>query len=540
MGTSALGTLGIVLENLSSPGIVQLYNGAVAGTLSLTTQPSGSTGMRLLIIVQGNTATGTVAIAGTVLSGSSPETTPTIPIPPAGQNSLVTAFEYVTQATFTAVNASGVTCTGLTNGTITIYGIQAAKYLVPCIADIEKEYKYFIPKEARGLLDAETNMQQTVIEAKISKIDQALYPEDSLFLGYMGISNNPTVTTIPASPTSLKTSTAVSGGAMSLTTQPTTPGMKLIFTVTSSSATGTIVISGTNQFGIATSETITANGNGTNGNGTYYSANVYSAVNASGITFTGLTSGSVAVTGVFGWKYVFVPDANALYSAALEWYTGTDSHAVPWGHFTDIEVDFGVEKEVKVSFKGNCQDKLPIGDRTTNPLSASRVTALGQPTDLPMIGWQTAIYVDALTGTPGTTAYSDVIEGKIAIKVPQKPIWTSTVNQRYSRVYRQQRSVQATATIDFVNLARYEQWRKNIKEFLAFTFQGGYIGNDSGTIYNKSYQWIFPVQYAKFKEDGSKLENVTAELECKGIYDPSVSYSHKLICITQQAPVYTA
>lgn len=538
MGTSALGTLGIVLENLNSPGIVQLFSGAVAGTISLTTQPSGSTGMRLLIIVQGNTATGTVGVAGTVLSGSSPETTPTIPIPPAGQNSLVTAFEYVTQAVFTAVNASGVTCTGLTNGTITIYGIQAAKYLVPCIADIEKDYKYFTPKEARGLLDAETSMQQTVIEAKISKIDQSLYPEDSLFLGYMGIETTPTITTIPASPTSLKTSTAVSGGPFSLSTQPTTPGMVLIFVIASSSAVGTITIAGVNQFGIATSETITANAGGSNGNGTYYSANVYSAVNASGIGFTGLTSGTCTITGVFGWQYVFLPDLNSLYSGAFEWYTGTDSHAVPWGFFTDIDIEFGAEKEVKVSFKGNCQDKLPIGDRTTNPMSASRVTPLGQPADLPMIGWQSAVYVDSLTGTPGTTPYLDLIDGKINIKVPQKAVYTSTTTQRYSRVYRQQRSVMATATIDFVNLLRYEQWRKNIKEFLAFTLAGAYIGNVAGVIYNKSYQWIFPVQYAKFKEDGSKLDNVTAEVEAKGIYDPSVAYTHKLIVINQQPPTY--
>jgi len=386
MGTSAIGTLGIVLESLTTPGLVTLFSGAVAGTLSLTTQPSGSTGMHLLVTVQGNTATGTVAIAGTVLSGSSPETTPTIPIPPAGQNSLVTAFEYVTTNVYSAVNSSGVTCTGLTNGVITIYGIQAAKFLVPSIADIEKDYKYHTPKEARGLLDAETSMQQTLIEAKIGKIEQSLYPEDSLFLGYMGVSQSPGVATIPASPTSLKTTTAVSSFPVSLTAQPTTPGMKLIFVVTGSSAVGTITISGTNQFGMAASETVTANGNGSNGNGTYYSANVYSAVATNGLGATGLTSGSIATTGVFGWQYTFTPDLLALYSAALEWYTGTDSHAIPWGFLTDIEIDFGVDKEVKVSYKGNCQDKLPIGDRTTNPMSTSRVVALGQPTDLPMIG----------------------------------------------------------------------------------------------------------------------------------------------------------
>lgn len=540
MGTSALGTLGIVLENLSSPGLVTLYSGAVSSSFSLTTQPSGSTGMRLLIHVEGNTATGTVSIAGTTVSGSSPETTPTIPLPPAGQNSVVTAFEYVTQTTFSAVNSNGVTCSGLTNGVITIYGIQAAKYLVPCIADIEKDFDYHIPKEARGLLDAETTMQQKQNKTKISKIDQDLYPEDSLYLGYVGISQTPTVTTIPASPTSLKASTAVSSAPFSLTTQPTTPGMMLIFTVTGSSATGTITVAGTNQYGIATSETITANGNGSNGNGTYYSANCYSAVNTNGIGATGLTSGSITTTGVFGWQYVFVPDANALYSAAFEWYTGTDSHAVPWGIFTDLEVDFGVDKETKIALKGMAQDKLPIGSRSTDPLSASRVVSLGQPTDLPLIGWQTAVYVDALTGTPGTTAYSSVIDGKISIKVPQKEIWTATTTQRYSKVYRQQRSAQVSATIDFTNLTRYEQWRKNIKEFLAFTFYGAYIGNVSGTVYNKSYQWIFPAQYAKFKEDASKLENVTVALEAKGVYESSTGFSHKLVVTCQQPPTYTS
>lgn len=539
MGTSAIGTLGIVLESLSSPGLVVLYSGAVASTLSLTTQPSGSTGMRLLVHVEGNTATGTVAIAGTVISGSSPETTPTIPIPPAGQNSVVTAFEYVTTNVYSAVNSNGVTCTGITNGIITIYGIPAAKYLVPSIADIEKDFDYHIPKENRGVLDAETSMQQKLIKVQVSKIEQALYPENSLYLGYMGIESTPGTATIPASPTTLKASAAVSGGPFSLTSQPTTPGMVLIFTVTGSSATGTIGITGTDNMGIAATETITANAGGSNGNGTYYSTKVYSAVGSGGVAFTGLTSGSCAITGVFGWQYTFTPDAAALYTAALEWYTGTDSHAVPYGFGTDVEIDFGVDKEVKVSFKGGAQDKLPIGSRATDPLSASRVVALSQPTDLPVIGWQTAIYIDALTGTPATTAYSDVIEGKISIKVPQKPTCTTTTTQRFSRLYRQQRSVSASATIDFVNMTRYEQWRKNIGEYIAFRFYGAYIGNDSGTLYNKSWTWIFPAQYSKFKEDTSK-ENVTVALECKGIYNASAGYSHRLVVVNQQPPNYTS
>src|SRR5262249_48709173 len=204
------------------------------------------------------------------------------------------------------------------------------------------------------------------------------------------------------------------------------------------------------------------------------------------------------------------------------------------------EISQNIDKETTVSYKGLSQDKLPIGDRTTNPLSASRVVSLSQPTDLPMIGWQTLVYADALSGTPQTTAYSDLIDVKIAVKCPHNPVWTPPATQRYSRVYRQQRSIMATATIDFVNLTRYENWRRNIKEFLAFQFQGSYIGSISGTVYNKSYTWILPAQYAKFKEDASKLENVTVALEAKGIYEPSVSYSAKLICINQQPPTYTS
>ncbi len=539
MGTAAKGTLGIVLENLNSPGVQLLYSGAVSASFSLTTQPSGSTGMRLYIIVQGNTTTGTVTIAGTGVGGGTPsESTPTIPIQGAGQAVQVNDFEYVTSAVFATVNANGVTTTGLANAQIKIYGIQAAKFLIPCIADIEDPYDYHIPKEARGLLDEETKMLQLIKKPAISKIDQSLYPEDSLFLAYMGVSNNPSVATIPASPTSLKASAAISGGPFSLTSQPTAPGMVLIFTVTSSSATGTIVITGVNQYGQAVSETITAAAGGSNGNGTYYSSNVYSSVNASGVSFTGLTSGSCAITGVYGWQYTFTPDLNALYSAVLEWYTGTDSDAIPQGYLTDIEMSFAVDKETTVSLKGGCWDLLPIGNRSTNPLSASLVSALGQPLDIPMVGWQTAIFIDALSGTPQTTAYSSVIDGKVTIKVPQKPIYTATNVQTFSRLYRQQRSAMLSATIDFVSLDQFEQYRQNLKQFIAFQFFGAYIGSTGGTVYSKSWTWIFPAQYTKFKRDATKLDNVTVGLEAKGIYENAVGYGHKLVIVCQQPPTY--
>lgn len=535
MGTAAKGTLGIVLENINNPGPQLLYSGPVSASFSLTQQPTGSTGMRLYVLVQGNTTTGTVSIAGTGVGGGTPsETTPTIPIQGAGQALQVNDFEYVSTNVYATVNASGVTTTGLTNAKIIIYGIQAAKFLIPCVADIEDPYDYHNPVEARGLLDKETKSLQLIKKPAISKIDQALYPEDSLFAAYMGVSNNPTVATIPASPTSLATAAVAS--PISLSTQPTAPGMCLIFTVTGASVAGTITITnGVNQYGIPVTETISASGNGT-----YYSKNVYSSVPASAITVTGLTGFSIAITGVYGWQYTFTPDLNSLYSAALEWYTGTDSTAVPQGYLTDLEFAFSTEKETTLSVKGGAWDLLPIGNRSTNPLSASLVSSLAQPLDLPMVGWQTAIYVDALSGTPATTAYSSVTEGKVSIKVPQKPIYTATAIQNFNRLYRGQREAMLTAKIDFASLDQFEAYRQNIKQFIAFQFFGSYIGSVAGTIYSKSWTWIFPAQYTKFKRDATKLDNVVADLEAKGIYENSVGYGHKLVVVCQQPPTYTA
>jgi hypothetical protein len=540
MGTSALGNLGLVLENLSSPGLQLLYSGAVSASFSLTTQPGGSTGMRLFVVVQGNTTSGTVSLAGLGVGGGSlNETTPTIAIQGAGQAVQVNDFEYVSVNVYASINTGGVTTTGLANARISIYGIQGSKFLIPSIADIEEDYSYFSPKEARGLLDQDTQSLQLVKKVAISKVDQSLYPEDSLFIGYMGISSSPVVTTIPASPTSLKASAAVSGGPFSLTTQPSPPGMVLQFVVTGASATGTIVITGgTNQFGVTVSETI--NANGINGNGTYYSSNIYSAINGAIISFTGLTSGSCAINGIYAWQYAFTPDNNALYSAALSWFTGTDSLMVPWGFLTDIEVAFGVEKETTVSLKGGAQDFLPIGNRSTNPLSSQQTTVLGQPTDVPMIGWDTAVFIDAISGTPQTTAYSSVTDGKITMKVPQKPIYTATQSQDFQRLYRQQRSAEMELTIDFVSLDQYEAFRQNLKQYLAVQFFGAYVGAISGTLYSKSWAFIFPARYIKFKRDATKLENVTAQITAKALYDGNAGYSHKLIVTNQMPPTYTA
>src|SRR2546421_12448947 len=81
MPTPAKGQIGLVLENLTTPGLAsRLPATSVGATMSRTTQPSGSSGMRLLIYVYGHTASGTITIAGKDITGT-PQTEPVTNVP---------------------------------------------------------------------------------------------------------------------------------------------------------------------------------------------------------------------------------------------------------------------------------------------------------------------------------------------------------------------------------------------------------------------------------------------------------------------------
>ena len=127
MGTPALGKIGIRLESLTNPPGELLIVPASSGTpLSATTQPM-SAGMRLRVQVWANSTSGTVSILGTVGGSPVTEVSPTIPIAPfATQGQLVNIYEYTTTNVFTAISASGITTTGLTNAVIRIVGIAAS------------------------------------------------------------------------------------------------------------------------------------------------------------------------------------------------------------------------------------------------------------------------------------------------------------------------------------------------------------------------------------------------------------------------------
>lgn len=531
--TAAKGSINIMLEGTSGEQVL-LAPTAVISTITGIAAPTGSTGMRLHLKLTNWLTSGTLTITGV----GSPSNTETVNVAAPSlqqtQSAQMASFEYVSTNSYTSI--TNITTTGLSNGIISVGGIQAGKFQVPATMKSQSKPKVYSPNEHNTLIERDKKVLQTVNETTIDELKQDIYADLSLWWAYM-MMGSPTIASIPASPTSLKASSAVSGGPFSLTTQPTAPGMILIVTVTSTAVAGTVGLAGTNQYGQAVTETITASA----GAGTYYSSNVYSAINASGVTFTGLTGGSCAISGVYGWSLTFLSSANK-YTAAIEWYDGVGSWTHPFSFLTDGDFDVKVDSEATLSAKGVAQNKLAIGDRTTTPLSGiSRITAIGTNlADMPMVGWQTKVYVDAITGTPLTTTYGDMQELKVTFKIPDEHHYTFTNSAIFNRAYAAKRECTVESTINFIDMLQYEQFRQNLKQYLAFQFLGQYIGTDSSTPYYKSWTWTLPMRsdgVFEITSDPAKAI-VTAKANWRAEYDSGIGGSYKLVVVTQMPPTY--
>jgi len=539
MASAANGSIGFAFEPTATPGerigFILAY-GNVTTTASAANQPSGSTGMRCHILVYNNTATGTVTITGTDINGNAiNETTPTIPIF-AGNAATDEQgrFDYLTTHVFGAINASGITTTGLIGGQVMINGVPGARWLMPATAKITPKYGEFSPKEHRALPDLNTHKIQTVKDVDI-QFDTTLYPDSSLFAPFAlvnSVTNPSTWASSPSSPTSLLAATPVSGSPLSLTTQPTAPGMKLILVIASASASGTITLSGTNPDGESISESINGSGNGT-----YYSTMAYKSISASDIVVTGFTSGTLAVTGVFGWNPTFFPSLNP-FSLTTEWYTGTDSVAVPGCVFEELSLDFEVDKEFKLSMKGLGQDYIYLGNRSTNPLSGQQTSNLAQPVDFPLPVWNGEVFIDPLSNSPGTTQFGDLIKGKITFKAPLEALHKLTTRQTYAVAYRKQISVEFEGTADYTNLLQAEQFRQDFKQYLQFTFQGRNVGAGNYQAMNV----IIPFKFNKFDVTSTpEMAAPTVDFAGIGEYDAGIGASYKIVWAnTRTAPNYTS
>ncbi len=536
----------LALETGAAPGeSLLLALTTVAGTMSLTTQPntiSATTGMHLHGYVIGATTSGTIAFVGTGPGGAVNSITYHIPVSPQNNQGFT---EFTTKEAFLTVTASNITTTGMTGAQIMIFGSFAGKYLLPISIDKEEKITHHAPQDKRGILFKNLRVVQLTKAVDVAKLDSDLYP-DSLWAYYMSIGNTPTVTTVPAAPTSLMASTAIAS-PMTLTTPPSSPGQFLVFTITTNTASGTIVVGGTDQYGnaYASSETITFTSAASQ---TVYSSRRYSVVNTGGsnqFTTTGGTSAHIAVGGVYAWQYAWTYDGiNNItpYSACIEAYDGVMGIVLPGVVLSDVTVDWQKEKEVVLQCKGTGQDFLIVGDPSSTSFGTNPFASISQPTSLPYTSWPASFYVDAGTGTPLTTQDGSLLTFKLNIMTGRKWIYSGDGQQRPSFVtWDSEPDFTIDAEIVDIGYANYLTYFKpNVPLILGASMQGTWLGNISNTNYYEQVQVIAPVKADSWKFDQTK-NPVSGTVKLMANYDfQNLGYGYKLICIAQVPPTYTS
>ncbi len=555
-----LGRIGISLEGTTNPGetlvlastAVSALPASLTTALSAITGASAYVGWRLLIVVSGNSATGTITVAGKDFSqalNAISEATPTIAIAGSASNPLTTGYEYLTSNIYSSVNSSGVTVSGLTGGSVKIYALASARSLQPCMFDAEEKKAMFSPQEQRGLVSLHTNIQRLNKVVDIATFKEVLYPDTAAWwFGRAIIGSSPAQVTVPSTPTVLKASHTPTG-SVSLTTQPNTValGEILKFVISGgTTAVGTIAVAGTDAYtGLAISETVQAGAPGAaSGDGTYYTQQCFATVNSSGVTYTGLTGGTplCAISGYYLLKETYTAASSAssstagdtLNSVAVDWFDGTDFVSLPYSQITELMLEGSAEKEILLTGKGMAQDMLAIGNRTTTPLSATALAyapaigapgafstsggsaaGLWQPLDYGGSGWQVQWYADALSGTAGTTALNTVLTWKITCKTPFKASYPSVLWDRFQKLYRQQREFTIDLTVDLQDMVQYENYRQNIPQLVQLYIQGPPTGAGGSF---RSWTFTFVVRTTQFKRDASKMEKVEATLQMQAYY----------------------
>lgn len=537
----------ICIETATTPGeqlLLQLSNGA--STMSLTTQPntiSPTTGMHLHVFVFGNATAGTVVITGTDPSGN-PLTSITYHVPIAPQNAQGYR-EFTTKEAFQTVTASSIVLTSLTPCQLMIFGSFAGKILLPLSLDKEEKIPKHSPDDHRGILFKNLRVTALTKSVDVSKFDSDLYP-DSLWAYYMSIGIPGAPTTVPASPVVLLASTSIAS-PMTLTTPPTAPGMFLIFAITANTASGTIVVGGTDQYGVAytSNETITFTSAATQ---TVYSQRRYSIVNNGGankFTTTGGTSSSIAVTGVYAWTYPFTFDGITNlppYSACVEAFDGVEGIVLPGYIVTDADFEWEKEKEIKLATKGMAQDFCIVGDPTSTTVGTNPFSTIAQPTSVPYVSWPASFYIDAGTGTPGTTQDGTMLKYKLALMTGRK--WNPAGDGQQRPAYVTWDSApdwSVDAEIIYTNYQLYVNYFKpNLSLILYTFFQGNWLGMISSTNYFEGVAITLPAKVDSFKVDQTKSP-VGGTLKLMSQYDFSnLGYAYKVAVTAQVPPTYLA
>lgn len=528
--TSAKGTTGVMVEAAIGEVTLLATVTAIATNVGITA-PTGSTGMRLHVIFSGWFASGSFTINGTGTPGNTETVNIPAPTLQQMQSPALANFEYVSVNTYTAI--TNITTTGgMTGAQLTVKGVQGAKYNAPTTAfKSNNPMGRYSPNELSGLMSRDKKLIATEVKGEISAFDADWYGDLDEYWVYANC-GSPSWATLPASPLAV-VATATITASMAIAAQPTAPGMKLIIVATGFTASPAITIVGI-SYGVSVTEVVTITGNGT-----FYSANVYSTITSIGGT---VNATSITITGVFGWKGTVTSEGTRS-SLAVEHFDGSASWVHPGFCSTDSDFAVNPSGEAKLTMKGLCQDKLPIGDRTTNPLNVSRVAALGVPlSDLPAAGWQTQVYIDPITGTAQTTVYTDP-EGdiKISLKTPSEAHWTYNNQQEWTRVYAGKPECTVDINTDIVNLLQYEQERTNLKQYLVVALIGEPIGFTGGVFYSKGWTWTLPVRYETYAQEAEPSKaNVYAKPKLRTEYDPVIGGVYSLVIVTRNPPNYTA
>lgn len=533
-------------EQGTAAGMQQLLSDTAITALptSLTTPIPGAAtaGMRLVIFAYNHTATGTITVTGTapVSLAAVNETTTTLPImEKPGQMAV-----YVTSTVFGAVNASGVTLGGgLTGGRIQIYGIQAATRLIPGITKLNDKYNEHSPNLQRGTFDMDYDL--IALQKDCSwEWETDGYTDSALWLYLGGYNAAPTTTTLPAAPVAVLASTSTtSGGNASASIQPTAPGMILQCVVGGTPGTaGTVTITGTNLYGETYSETIVPSSKTA---ATYTSIGVFATIATNGIVWTAFGTGTptLTVNGIFGWQVTGNPGATEN-SYAIEQYDSIGSFVSPYAVVTEVSWEGGANKEVKISGKGICQEVYPVG---SNAVTTSQITALVQSQDRAEAGWEAVVYIDAISGTAGTTANLDVIDWKVAVSNPWQQKYTSWGNpipiRTWNRAYRKKRYAEIELTLDMTQAtfaAEYNAFRNRTKRQVHLVVQGQMMGSAGGSTWYKGWVFDLPVRWLDAVERDFNPDKESVEVKLKGRceFDTSLGYATKITQYTQYPGVW--
>lgn len=544
MASTALGYSAIVMEQGPIPGLYPLLTPTPVSSLpvSLTnTIASSSTpfGMHLLIRAYNHTATGTITATGTapLTLAAVTETTTTLPL----LDSPGWYADYTTKAIFGAVNSSGVTLGGgLTNGTIAIYGVQAAHRLIVGEFKLNDKRSDHMPVIQSGTFDEASQPVLPMVEDPEWEYSGDFYPDDLEWLIEAGLNASPTVTAVPVGGTSLLGSTSVAtSGTASLSTQPTAPGMILAITLggTAPTASQAITVTGTLA---GTLETITETIITTKTQGTFYSNNVYASVAASGVAFGAFGAGAtITITGYFLWQLSAQPSnaANLGVFAAYQ-YDGIGNYVAPLCLVDSWELAFNETSEIKIGAKGPTQAILLVGDTTS---ASQQGPTFSLPQDQAIMGWNTLYFLDQLSGTPGTTQLLRVMEGKIAYNNKYKTTHTSAWNppaRWYAVKDRGRREIRLELKF-YMDATTYDTvYASGFKKGKRYIFQMQIIGTPPATSGGTTYYpgWTVTVPF-RFAEDPKReftlsQEYVTVTMTGVVYKAPSLSYALQLVSNT--------